>query len=80
MCGYYVFVFPLLCYVVQYTTVLAYQTHMYCVSNIILSLSLSHDHSYTCQMALKFLEGAAKEGFAAANALIGKVVHRMFRH
>ena len=24
-------------------------------------------------MALRFLEGAAKEGFAAANALIGKV-------
>lgn len=26
------------------------------------------------QMALKFLGGAAKEGFAAANALIGKVL------
>ena len=25
------------------------------------------------QMALRFLEGAARDGFAAANALIGKV-------
>ena len=27
------------------------------------------------QIALKFLLGAAKDGFAAANALIGKVQH-----
>ena len=34
---------------------------------------------YTClQMALKFLEGAARDGFAAANALIGKVTPHCF--
>lgn len=34
---------------------------------------------FTClQMALKFLEGAARDGFAAANALIGKVTPHCF--
>lgn len=36
--------------------------------------SITHVFPAPLQMALKFLGGAAKEGFAAANALIGKVL------